>query len=200
MKKLLILSIFLLILYFPALSAQDKVPSQTAKNPLSVGMGLFFFTEKEYPTPDYWYRHSQAAINANFGYDLFKNYYRFGVEAKLLFHWSELYPSTTCYMIGWYNQFNLLGKIKRVRMYVELGLHQSNFYPVKHSYKTEKKPGLFYLGLGYGGSACLNKNLDIYGSVNFYPMLNYEPLRYDYGNSELGLEYYFYERLSLTPP
>jgi hypothetical protein len=158
-----------------------------------LGSSLFYVNEKEVIVPDeYWYRHHQMAFGLDFGHDLFKKYYRTGLEAKLLLHWggADKYKNIH-YLFGWYNQFNMTAKTKKLRLFLELGIHVGNLYLAKYAYKTDKMPGLFYLGAGYGAGYRIKKNLYIYGSVTLYPLLNYQPFYYYYGNYEFGLEWHF---------
>jgi hypothetical protein len=174
----------------------NSLNAQTKDYNTILGAGLFYINEKETPTPGYWYWHHQAAANAYFGYDLFKNYYRLGAEMRIMHHWGEIYPPRTFYMVGWYNQFNIFPKAKWGRMFIELGLHQGNMYPVKNSYETQVVSGLFYLGFGYGGNIRLSPHLDLAIGANLYPILNQDYFFYNYGNYEIGLEYAFGARNS----
>lgn len=149
-----------------------RVQAQNNERSLVVGGGLFYLSEKETIIPCTWYFHHQAAWNLYFGHDLFRNYYRIGAEMRIMHHWSEIYPPKTFYMVGWYNQFNFFPKAKWGRMFIELGLHQGNLYPLKNSFETQVVSGLFYLGFGYGGNIRLSPHLDLVMGVNLYPILN----------------------------
>lgn len=70
------------------LSTKNSLAQKTEQN-WSVGAGLFYYSEREYLTPQYWYWNRQLAANLYFGCDLFKNYYRTGAEVRFLYFNSD---------------------------------------------------------------------------------------------------------------
>jgi hypothetical protein len=139
----------------------------------------------------------EVGADLRYAYDFWNNRMRLGFGGKIFYTTSDTYLPDWYYFAGVYGQYNFLRR-KKIRLYIEVGLHQSNVcFCQRGTYRTEpiKIPNLYYAGFGFGWDIYIFPRWDFKAGFNNNYLLNEQINKEDWGGIFLvGLNFYFKKR------
>lgn len=136
-------------------------------------------------------------ISLKGGIEFFNYRYRVGPDLKFFWTSGDGISPQWFYLAGIHNQFNFIPK-RRNRLYIEASLLMSDLCICQRGLYgsiPERRPSMFYYGIGGGWSIYLNKNFDYNLGLMRYGLFNNVPDKKAWEHYIfVGIDYYFHPR------